>query len=252
MRKVNQRALTRCPQNGSWAREVETTIEKNSTVDRGRKRRYRPRGERSGFETLASARSSTTGTATCGSSRPTRQPVGSSRNPGHDGSPVQHTNCHPFRHGGGLDAQRGDHRLPDVKRDLTLAVEPALFPDIEGSTDSELFFYLALTFGLEEDPPGAVARAVGLIEEAGQSARRAAPDPDDRGHHRRRDHVGVPLLQRGGSPGRCSTARTSRRYGRSIPTTRCCTISPTTRESWSPSHSETSWVPGARSRSPPA
>ena len=58
--------------------------------------------------------------------------------------------------------------FPTVKRDLTLAVEPALFPDIEGSTDSELFFYLALTFGLEEDPPGAVARAVGLIEEAGQ------------------------------------------------------------------------------------
>ena len=52
-----------------------------------------------------------------------------------------------------------------VKRDLTLAVEPGLFPEIEGSTDSELFFYLALTFGLEQDPPAAVSRAVGLIEE---------------------------------------------------------------------------------------
>ena len=58
--------------------------------------------------------------------------------------------------------------FPSVKRDLTLAVEPALFPEIEGSTDSELFFYLALTFGLEEDPPAAVARAVGLIEETGR------------------------------------------------------------------------------------
>ena len=28
-------------------------------------------------------------------------------------------------------------------------------------------FYLALTFGLEDDPPGAVARAVGFIEEVG-------------------------------------------------------------------------------------
>jgi glutamine amidotransferase len=55
-----------------------------------------------------------------------------------------------------------------VKRDLTLAVEPGLFPDIEGSTDSELFFFLALTFGLEEDPPQAVAQAVGLIEETGR------------------------------------------------------------------------------------
>jgi glutamine amidotransferase len=55
-----------------------------------------------------------------------------------------------------------------LKRDLALAVDPALYPEIEGSTDSELFFFLALTFGLEEDPPGAVARAVGLIEETGR------------------------------------------------------------------------------------
>ena len=40
--------------------------------------------------------------------------------------------------------------------------------NIEGSTDSEVFFFLALTLGLEEDPPGAVARAVGLIEETGR------------------------------------------------------------------------------------
>ncbi len=38
---------------------------------------------------------------------------------------------------------------------------------IEGTTDSEVFFYLALTFGLEDDPPTAVARAVGFIEETG-------------------------------------------------------------------------------------
>ena len=55
-----------------------------------------------------------------------------------------------------------------VKRDLILAVGPDLFPDMEGSTDSEVFFYLALTFGLEEDPPEAVARAVALIEKTGR------------------------------------------------------------------------------------
>ena len=57
----------------------------------------------------------------------------------------------------------------EVKRDLVLAVDPSLYPSIEGSTDSEVFFYLALTFGLEDDPPEAVARAVGLIEEVGRS-----------------------------------------------------------------------------------
>ena len=49
-----------------------------------------------------------------------------------------------------------------------LAIDPALFPHIEGSTDSEVLFFLALTFGLEDDPPGAVERAIGLVEEVGQ------------------------------------------------------------------------------------
>jgi glutamine amidotransferase len=49
-----------------------------------------------------------------------------------------------------------------------MAVDPSLFADIEGSTDTETFFYLALTFGLEEDPVGAVSRAVGFIEETGR------------------------------------------------------------------------------------
>jgi hypothetical protein len=39
-----------------------------------------------------------------------------------------------------------------VKRDLAFAVDPSLYPEIEGSTDSEVFFYVALTFGLQDDP----------------------------------------------------------------------------------------------------
>jgi glutamine amidotransferase len=56
-----------------------------------------------------------------------------------------------------------------VKRDLVLRVDPSLYPEIEGSTDSELFFFLALTLGLEDDPPAAVEQAVGLIEQVGRS-----------------------------------------------------------------------------------
>ena len=56
--------------------------------------------------------------------------------------------------------------FPRVKRDLAMAVEPALFPEIEGSTDSEMFFFLALTFGLDRDPVAGVERAVGFIEQA--------------------------------------------------------------------------------------
>src|SRR5262249_26479949 len=46
--------------------------------------------------------------------------------------------------------------------------DPSLYPFIEGSTDSEVFFYLALSLGLEDDPPTAVEAAVGLIEAIGR------------------------------------------------------------------------------------
>jgi glutamine amidotransferase len=85
------------------------------------------------------------------------------------GTAVQQTNCHPFRHGSWLWVHNGViNGFHTIKRELSLAVDPAIFADIQGSTDSELFFYLALTFGLEEDPPAAVARAVGLIEDVGR------------------------------------------------------------------------------------
>ncbi|MDX3520645.1 class II glutamine amidotransferase [Streptomyces scabiei] len=84
------------------------------------------------------------------------------------GTAVQQTNSHPFRHGRWMWMHNGAiadfHRL---RRDLSLAVAPELFADIEGQTDSELMFYLALTFGLEQDPPGAVARMAGLVERVG-------------------------------------------------------------------------------------
>ena len=86
------------------------------------------------------------------------------------GTPVQQTNCHPFRHGRWLWMHNGSIRdFERVKRELVLAVDPELYPCIEGSTDSETLFYLALTFGLEDDPARAVARAVGFVEAAGRA-----------------------------------------------------------------------------------
>ena len=70
---------------------------------------------------------------------------------------------HPFRHGRWLWVHNGlVHDFGHVKRDLSIAVDESLYPHMEGSTDSELLFYLALTFGLEQDPPGAVERMVGF------------------------------------------------------------------------------------------
>jgi predicted glutamine amidotransferase len=81
------------------------------------------------------------------------------------GSPVQQTNCHPFRHDRWLFVHNGlIGGFHTMRRDLVLAIEPGLFDAIAGSTDSEVLFYLALTFGLESDPLGAVERAVGFVE----------------------------------------------------------------------------------------
>ncbi|WP_456823674.1 class II glutamine amidotransferase [Cellulomonas sp. P5_E12] len=86
------------------------------------------------------------------------------------GSAVQQTNCHPFRYGRWLWMHNGLLAgFSAMKRDLALAVDPDLYPFIEGSTDSEILFFLALTFGLEDDPPAAVARAVGLVEQVGRA-----------------------------------------------------------------------------------
>ncbi|MET0863690.1 MAG: class II glutamine amidotransferase [Nakamurella sp.] len=85
------------------------------------------------------------------------------------GTPVQRSNCHPFRHDNWLWMHNGSlANFGEVRRDLLMAVDPSLFPQIGGSTDSETLFYLALTFGLTDDPPTAVARAVGLVEEVGR------------------------------------------------------------------------------------
>lgn len=92
------------------------------------------------------------------------------------GGAIQQTNCHPFRHGSWLWMHNGLIReFATVKRDLAFAVDPSLFPLIEGSTDSELFFHLALTMGLQDDPAAAVERAVGLIERVGHDHGVAEP-----------------------------------------------------------------------------
>jgi len=83
------------------------------------------------------------------------------------GTAVQQTNCHPFRHGSWLWVHNGVIRdFPQIKRELALAVDPSLYPAIEGSTDSEMMFFLALTFGLDGDPPAAVEQMVGFVEAA--------------------------------------------------------------------------------------
>jgi glutamine amidotransferase len=86
------------------------------------------------------------------------------------GTAIQDTNTHPFRYGRWLWMHNGLIRdFHRVRRELLLAVDDSLFDAIEGTTDSEAMFYLALTFGLEDDPVGAVERMVGLVEKTGRA-----------------------------------------------------------------------------------
>lgn len=86
------------------------------------------------------------------------------------GPPVQRTNCHPFRHGRWLFAHNGVvGEFGRVKRDLMLRVDPDLYPQIRGTTDSEVLFHLALTLGLSENPVKAMRRTLAEVEKVGRA-----------------------------------------------------------------------------------
>ena len=140
-------------------------------------------------------------TATCARSRATSSRTSSSRTSvPTTGTPVQETNCHPFHYGKWLWMHNGViNDWLTIKRDLVLAVDPALYPLIEGTTDSEVLFYLALTLGLEEDPSGR-SRARDRPRRGDRaSSRRQASVPGHDRHDERRADLGVPLLERGPS-----------------------------------------------------
>jgi predicted glutamine amidotransferase len=87
------------------------------------------------------------------------------------GTPVQQSNCHPFRYRNWLFVHNGYVAAYErLRRDLLMAVHPDLFVNIRGSTDSELLFHLALTFGLADDPVAGLARMAGFVEAAAAAA----------------------------------------------------------------------------------
>ncbi|QJR79955.1 class II glutamine amidotransferase [Alteromonas pelagimontana] len=80
---------------------------------------------------------------------------------------IQRTNCHPFSYKNWL-FQHNDHvtQFESIRRELQLDIEPSLFPELKGTTDSETFFLLALTYGLTERPKEALQRMVKRVLKA--------------------------------------------------------------------------------------
>ena len=85
------------------------------------------------------------------------------------GPPIQRTNCHPFRWENWLFMHNGFlAEFAKVKRDLAFAVDPSLYPHVTGTTDSEVVFHLALTYGLADDPVKGLTAAVDHVERVGR------------------------------------------------------------------------------------
>ena len=53
---------------------------------------------------------------------------------------------------------------------MQFAIAPELFPEIQGTTDSETCFYLALTYGLESNPKAAFEKMIRRLEKAQKNA----------------------------------------------------------------------------------
>ncbi len=85
-------------------------------------------------------------------------------------------NCHPFTYRRWSFMHNGQiGGFERIRRRLEAGLPDALYAERVGTTDSELFFLLALDEGLETDPQGAVSRAVARVEDA---SRRAGFSPD--------------------------------------------------------------------------
>jgi predicted glutamine amidotransferase len=89
---------------------------------------------------------------------------------------VQRTNSHPFRHENWTFQHNGEiSGFEKIKRSLQFAIAEDLFPRIQGTTDSETAFFLALTFGLADRPRDAMEKMVGFVEHHQRQAGIAEP-----------------------------------------------------------------------------
>ncbi len=84
---------------------------------------------------------------------------------------VQRSNCHPFKYKNWLFQHNGHVSDFDViKQELHGDIAPDLYPRIKGSTDSETFFFLALTYGLQDNPKQALQKMVKRVQMAAEDA----------------------------------------------------------------------------------
>jgi glutamine amidotransferase len=91
------------------------------------------------------------------------------------GGATSRANCHPFVSGRWAFMHNGQIGSFDrIRRALENSLGDELYDQLEGTTDSELFFALTIAEGLSADPQAALERATSRVLEA---ARRAGIEP---------------------------------------------------------------------------
>ncbi|WP_234851141.1 class II glutamine amidotransferase [Sinorhizobium meliloti] len=91
------------------------------------------------------------------------------------GGGTRRDNCHPFVFGRWSfmhNGQIGD--FEHLRRPMETMLDNELYSARSGTTDSELLFLLALQFGLDRDPLGAVAEALAFVERLAERLGRPA------------------------------------------------------------------------------
>jgi len=80
---------------------------------------------------------------------------------------VQRSNTHPFKYKNWLFQHNGRvNGFNTIRRELEFDISPELYPFVKGNTDSEVFFFLALTYGLETAPKAAIEKTIQRFERA--------------------------------------------------------------------------------------
>ena len=82
------------------------------------------------------------------------------------GSAISRNNCHPFAAGNWSFMHNGQAGgFEHFRKHADMCVSNELYHHRKGATDSEVLFLIALREGLNEDPQGALERAVSKIQE---------------------------------------------------------------------------------------
>ncbi len=80
---------------------------------------------------------------------------------------VQRSNTHPFKYKNWLFQHNGRvNGFDTIRRDLEFDIAPELYSFVKGNTDSEVFFFLALTYGLENNPKTAIEKTIARFARA--------------------------------------------------------------------------------------